>query len=139
MRVVYNSFDGRYSDSPRVLYETYRDQYPGEHVWLADPAHLHGFPAGVGVGLRATPAGAVELDEELAGLPVTGVTWVGAVAYCAWAGNRVGAACRLPTEAEWRYAAAGPRGLRWALGDDFDRRVLMHVRFVPLTGHSRLH
>jgi len=24
-------------------------------------------------------------------------------------------------------------------GDDFDRRVLMHVRFVPLTGHSRLH
>ena len=24
-------------------------------------------------------------------------------------------------------------------GDDFDRRVLMHVRFVPLTGHPRLH
>jgi len=24
-------------------------------------------------------------------------------------------------------------------GDDFDRKVLMHVRFVPLTGHSRLH
>jgi CDP-glycerol glycerophosphotransferase len=44
MKVVYNSFDGRYSDSPRVLYETYRDQYPGEHIWLADPAHLHGFP-----------------------------------------------------------------------------------------------
>jgi CDP-glycerol glycerophosphotransferase len=44
MKVVYNSFDGRYSDSPRVLYETYADQYPGEHVWLADPAHLHGFP-----------------------------------------------------------------------------------------------
>jgi protein-L-isoaspartate(D-aspartate) O-methyltransferase len=24
-------------------------------------------------------------------------------------------------------------------GDGFDRKVLMHVRFVPLTGHSRLH
>ena len=24
-------------------------------------------------------------------------------------------------------------------GDDFDRKVLMHVRFVPLTGHSGLH
>jgi len=24
-------------------------------------------------------------------------------------------------------------------GEDFDRKVLMHVRFVPLTGHSRLH
>ena len=46
MKVVYNSFDGRYSDSPRVLYETYRDQYPGEHVWLADPDHQHGFPPG---------------------------------------------------------------------------------------------
>jgi CDP-glycerol glycerophosphotransferase len=46
MLVVYNSFDGRYSDSPRVLHETYADQYPGEHVWLADPDHLHGFPSG---------------------------------------------------------------------------------------------
>jgi CDP-glycerol glycerophosphotransferase len=46
MFVVYNSFDGRYSDSPRVLYETYAGRYPGTHVWLADPAHLHGFPAG---------------------------------------------------------------------------------------------
>jgi protein-L-isoaspartate(D-aspartate) O-methyltransferase len=24
-------------------------------------------------------------------------------------------------------------------GDGFDRKVLMHVRFVPLTGHSNLH
>ena len=24
-------------------------------------------------------------------------------------------------------------------GDDFDRKILMHVRFVPLTGHPRLH
>ena len=46
MLVVYNSFDGRYSDSPRVLHETYADQYAGEHVWLADPDHLHGFPSG---------------------------------------------------------------------------------------------
>ena len=49
MLVVYNSFDGRYSDSPRVLYETYADQFPGEHIWLADPAHLHGFPLDVTV------------------------------------------------------------------------------------------
>ena len=47
MKVVYNAFDGRYSDSPRVLYETYRDVYPGEHVWLTDPDHQHGFPADV--------------------------------------------------------------------------------------------
>ncbi|SDQ04142.1 CDP-glycerol glycerophosphotransferase family protein [Quadrisphaera sp. DSM 44207] len=46
MRLVYNSFAGRYSDSPRAVYERLRelgDEH--EHTWLADPAHLSGFPA----------------------------------------------------------------------------------------------
>ena len=81
---------------------------------------LHGFPAEEGTGLRIAPTGVV-LDEHLAALPVTGVTWDGALAYCAWLGARMGAPCRLPTAAEWHYAAAGPAGLRWALGDEFDR------------------
>jgi len=63
MKVVYNSFDGRYSDSPRVLYETYRDQYPGEHVWLADPAHLHGFPAGTSSVPVSGPASVAALES----------------------------------------------------------------------------
>lgn len=84
---------------------------------------LHGFPAGGGTGLWSTPAGTVEVDRDLAGLPVTGVTWLGAVAYAEWVGRHTGTACRLPTAAEWHYAAAGPRGLRWALGDEFDRKT----------------
>ena len=63
MKVVYNSFDGRYSDSPRVLYETYADAYPGQHVWLADPDHLHGFPAGTVTVPIDSPA-AVEALES---------------------------------------------------------------------------
>ena len=43
MRLVYNSFEGRYSDSPRALYEALRRRGDDhEHVWLADPAHAQG-------------------------------------------------------------------------------------------------
>ncbi|MBQ0984722.1 SUMF1/EgtB/PvdO family nonheme iron enzyme [Streptomyces sp. F63] len=89
----------------------------------AAPApRLHGFPAEPGTGLRRTPAGAVVPDGD-PDLPATWVTWHGARAYCAWLGARSGRFCRLPSAAEWQYAAAGPDGLRWALGDAFDRAV----------------
>jgi len=84
---------------------------------------LHGFPRQDGTGLRVTAAGTVILDEHLTTLPVTGVTWRGALAYCEWLSARTGTRCRLPSAAEWHYAAAGPAGLRWALGDDFDRKT----------------
>jgi CDP-glycerol glycerophosphotransferase len=48
VKVVYNSFNGRYADNPRAIFEALQVQRPGsEHVWLADPRHLAGFPADV--------------------------------------------------------------------------------------------
>lgn len=55
--------------------------------------------------------------------PVIGVSWYEAEAYCNWLGEQLHCprgTIRLPTEAEWEWAARGPTGQRYPWGEEWE-------------------
>ena len=77
--------------------------------------------------------------------PVMCVSWNDAQAYLAWLSRQTGRHYRLPSEAEWEYAARAGSGTRYPFGDDaaalckyanvFDRSGL--AGYKRLTGKTR--
>jgi formylglycine-generating enzyme required for sulfatase activity len=57
---------------------------------------------------------------DAANLPVVGITWFEAEAYCNWLSEMTSKNFRLPTEAEWEHAARGAQNFIWAWGNEWD-------------------
>jgi sulfatase modifying factor 1 len=63
--------------------------------------------------------------------PVTSVNWFDAVAFCEWLSEQTGKSYRLPTEAEWEFAATAgdPKNIYPWGTRNWEQRTELHSRF----------
>lgn len=68
----------------------------------------------------------IELSNPI--VPVVGISWFEAEAYCSWMGRKIvavpeGYTVRLPSNDEWERAARGTDGREYPWGEGFDKRA----------------
>jgi formylglycine-generating enzyme required for sulfatase activity len=100
------------------------DEGPPHRV-LVDSFDLAVFPVTRAEYGRFVDATGHELPKDWAhpafarpDLPVVGVSWFDAVDYCEWRSREEKRPVRLPTEAEWEYAARGPNMALFPWGEE---------------------
>lgn len=64
--------------------------------------------------------------EGCASLAMSTMSWAQAVRFCAWLSDQTGQSVRLPTEAEWEYAAGGIESRNWPWGDVYEETASYH-------------
>lgn len=85
--------------------ESDRDEYESRHEVCVGPFALSQFEISNADFLRFKPEHQSNRNHDGPQQPVVSVTWHEAVAYADWLSTRNGRKIRLPTEAEWEYAA----------------------------------
>jgi formylglycine-generating enzyme required for sulfatase activity len=113
------------SDSDKYAYD---DEKPQHKVELAEyyigkyPVTNAEYQVFVGEAGREAPVHwrTYWFFEDLAGYPVTNVSWHDAIAYCEWLSQKTGRDYRIPSEAEWEKAARGTEGLIYPWGNEWD-------------------
>lgn len=89
-----------------------------------------------GINWRCDIAGNVRSADEQK-YPVTYVSWNDAQAFCRWASEKTGKSIRLPTEAEWEFAA---RGGNQSKGYEFSgSNILDDVAWYARNSGNRTH
>lgn len=74
--------------------------------------------------------------EGAADRPVVAVTWRAALAYCQWLSEETGSRYRLPTEAEWEFAARAGTSTTWHWGNEWSGDHLHWREATTLAGQS---
>ncbi|MCP4536642.1 MAG: SUMF1/EgtB/PvdO family nonheme iron enzyme [Chloroflexi bacterium] len=106
---------------PQIDSDAHDDEQP-QHTVSLDAFHISKYEitnVQYAQCIRATVCTEIEevtyyQNSDSANHPVTNVSWSDAKTFCTWIGGK------LPTEAEWEYAARGPEEHIYPWGNDFD-------------------